>query len=51
MTLTELADRVGLTLAHLSILETGKARHPLHDAGHVLRRAAMPAGYLLSFEP
>ena len=25
MTLTELADRVGLTLANLSILKTGKA--------------------------
>ena len=26
MTLTELADQVGLTLANLSILKTGKAR-------------------------
>jgi putative transcriptional regulator len=26
LTLTELADRVGLTIANLSILETGKAR-------------------------
>jgi putative transcriptional regulator len=26
MTLTDLADRVGLTLANLSILKTGKAR-------------------------
>jgi putative transcriptional regulator len=26
MTLTELADRVGVTLANLSILKTGKAR-------------------------
>jgi putative transcriptional regulator len=26
MTLTQLADRVGLTLANLSILKTGKAR-------------------------
>ena len=26
MTLTELADRIGLTLANLSILKTGKAR-------------------------
>ena len=26
MTLTELADRVGMTLANLSILKTGKAR-------------------------
>jgi putative transcriptional regulator len=26
MTLTELADRVGITLANLSVLKTGKAR-------------------------
>ena len=26
MTLTELADRVGMTLANLSVLKTGKAR-------------------------
>ena len=26
MTLTELADRVGITIANLSILKTGKAR-------------------------
>jgi putative transcriptional regulator len=26
MTLTELADRIGITLANLSILKTGKAR-------------------------
>ena len=26
MTLTELADRLGMTLANLSILKTGKAR-------------------------
>ncbi len=26
MTLTDLADRVGMTLANLSILKTGKAR-------------------------
>lgn len=26
MTLTQLADRIGLTLANLSILKTGKAR-------------------------
>ena len=26
MSLSELADRVGLTLAHLSILKTGKAK-------------------------
>jgi putative transcriptional regulator len=26
MTLTELADRIGMALAHLSILKTGKAR-------------------------
>lgn len=32
MTLTELADRIGITLANLSILKTGKARAPLPDA-------------------
>ncbi|TME26137.1 MAG: transcriptional regulator, partial [Chloroflexi bacterium] len=26
MTLTELADKIGMTLANLSILKTGKAR-------------------------
>jgi putative transcriptional regulator len=26
MTLTELADRIGITLANLSVLKTGKAR-------------------------
>ena len=32
MTLTELAERIDLTLANISILKTGKARDPLFDA-------------------
>jgi len=44
MTLTELADRVGMTLANLSILKTGKARDPFLDARRDLRRALVPAG-------
>jgi putative transcriptional regulator len=52
MTLTELADRVDLTLANLSILKTGKAR-----AIRFTTLAALCAelrcqpGDLLSFEP
>ncbi len=56
MTLTELADRVGMTLANLSILKTGKARAirfstldaicgaPACQPGDVLRFEAQPAG-------
>ncbi len=44
MTLTELADRIGLTLANLSILKTGQgARDPLLDAQCDLRGALVPA--------
>jgi putative transcriptional regulator len=52
MTLTELADRVGITLANLSILKTGKAK--------AIRFSTLEAicavlecqpGDLLSFEP
>ena len=43
MTLTELADRVGMTLANLSILKTGKARDPLLHARGDLRGALVPA--------
>ena len=52
MTLTELAERVGLTLANLSILKTGKAK--------AIRFSTLEAicavlecqpGDLLSFEP
>ena len=43
MTLTELADRVGMTLANLSILKTGKARAIRFDAQCDLRGALVPA--------
>ncbi len=52
MTLTELADRVGMTLANLSILKTGKARairfSTLHAICEVL---ACQPGDLLHFTP
>ena len=57
MSLTELSERVGITLANLSILKTGKARavrmetldrlcpgHPHHHAGRHLPGAGLPAG-------
>src|SRR5437762_14002446 len=37
MTLTELADRVGMTLANLSILKTGKARSEERRVGKECR--------------
>ena len=52
MTLTELADRVGMTLANLSILKTGKARairfSTLEAICDVL---ACQPGDILHFEP
>lgn len=52
MTLTELADRVGMTLANLSILKTGKARavrfSTLEAICQVLR---CQPGDLLQYEP
>jgi putative transcriptional regulator len=52
MTLTELAERIDLTLANLSILKTGKARairfSTLEAICHVL---ACQPGDLLQFEP
>ena len=52
MTLTELADRVGITLANLSILKTGKARairfSTLEAICEVLR---CQPGDLLEFQP
>ena len=56
MTLTELAEKVGITLANLSILKTGKARairfstleaicEALHcQPGDLLEHAAAPEG-------
>jgi hypothetical protein len=43
MTLTELAERIGMALANRSILKTGKARDPLLDARGHLRGARVPA--------
>lgn len=52
MTLTELADRIGITLANLSILKTGKARairfSTLEAICEVL---ACQPGDLLEFQP
>ena len=52
MTLTELADRVGLTLANLSILKTGKARAIRFSTLEAICEAlACQPGDVLRFEP
>jgi putative transcriptional regulator len=52
MSLTELADRVGLTLANLSILKTGKARAVRFSTLDALcRELECQPGDLLVFEP
>ena len=52
MTLTELADLVGMTLAKLSILKTGKARAIRFSTLDALCEAlACQPGDLLGFEP
>lgn len=52
MSLTELADRVGLTLANLSILKTGKARAVRFSTLDALcRELNCQPGDILSFEP
>ncbi|MBW3558822.1 MAG: helix-turn-helix transcriptional regulator [Proteobacteria bacterium] len=52
MSLTELADRVGVTLANLSILKTGKARAIRFSTLDALCRALdCQPGDLLVFEP
>src|SRR5215213_4086723 len=52
MTLTELADRVGLTLANLSILKTGKARAIRFSTLDAICEAlSCQPGDLLRFEP
>lgn len=52
MSLTELADRVGITLANLSILKTGKARAVRFSTLNALCRelGCQPAD-LLVYEP
>ena len=52
MTLTELADQVGMTLANLSILKTGKARAIRFSTLEAICEAlACQPGDLLHFEP
>ncbi|MCB2083305.1 MAG: helix-turn-helix transcriptional regulator [Sphingomonadaceae bacterium] len=52
MTLTELAERVGLTLANLSILKTGKAKAiRFSTLEAICRELDCQPGDLLAFEP
>ena len=52
MTLTELADRVGITVANLSILKTGKARAVRFSTLEaVCRELNCQPGDLLRFSP
>ena len=52
MTLTELADRVGLTLANLSILKTGKAKAIRFSTLEAICTALdCQPGDLLAFDP
>ena len=52
MTLTELAERVGMTLANLSILKTGKARAIRFSTLEAIRGAlSCQPGDILQFEP
>ena len=52
MTLTELADRVGITVANLSILKTGKARAVRFSTLEaVCRELNCQPGDLLRFAP
>jgi len=52
MSLTELADRVGVTIANLSILKTGKARAiRFSTLGALCRELGCQPGDLVVFEP
>ncbi|MGH8256094.1 MAG: helix-turn-helix domain-containing protein [Steroidobacteraceae bacterium] len=52
MTLTELSERVGITLANLSILKTGKARAiRFSTLDAICRELGCQPGDLLSFDP
>ena len=52
MTLTELADQVGMTLANLSILKTGKARAIRFSTLDAICKAlSCQPGDILRFEP
>jgi len=52
MTLTELADRIGMALANLSILKTGKARAiRFSTLAAICEALACQPGDILRFEP
>ena len=52
MTLTELAERIDITLANLSILKTGKARAMRFSTlGAICKVLACQPGDLLEFQP
>jgi putative transcriptional regulator len=52
MTLTELADRVGITVANLSILKTGKAKAVrLQTLAAICRELDCQPGDLLEYVP
>jgi putative transcriptional regulator len=52
MTLTDLADRIGMTLANLSILKTGKARAIRFSTLEAICAAlSCQPGDILRFEP
>lgn len=52
MSLTELADRVGVTIANLSILKTGKARAiRFSTLAALCRELGCQPGDLVAFEP
>ena len=52
MTLTELAERIGITLANLSILKTGKARAiRFSTLASICRELDCQPGDLMGFEP
>jgi putative transcriptional regulator len=52
MTLTELAERIGITLANLSILKTGKAKAiRFSTLEAICRELGCQPGDLLGYEP
>jgi putative transcriptional regulator len=52
MTLTELADRIGISLANLSILKTGKTRAiRFSTLDAICRELSCQPGDILQFEP
>ena len=52
MTLTELADRVGITIVNLSVLKTGRARAVRFSTlGAICRELDCQPGDVLSYDP